>query len=109
MDYVESLSLLNQDLKISTTVPILGAFTYDVVQIFVRNKMDVLELAPSAPAVLKTDGLLWFSYPSENSGLDTDINSKEGWESLLQAGWKPGEHFELDNQWACLRFEFHQC
>ena len=106
--YVESLSLENQDLKISTTVPLLGSVEYDAVQIFVRNQLDVIELAPSAPAVLKKNGLLWFTYPSENSGLDTDINSDVGWESLIQASWDPVEQLELDDIWASLRFEFHK-
>ena len=69
--------------------------------------MDVLELSPGAPAVLKKHGLLWFSYPRENSGRETDINKKEGWEPLLQAGWQTTEHVHLDDLWACLRFEYN--
>jgi len=68
--------------------------------------MDLLELSPGAPAVLKKHGLLWFSYPRESSGRETDINKKEGWEPLLQAGWETTEHVHLDDLWTCLRFEY---
>ena len=105
--YMELLSFAYPDLQVSTTVPLEGSLKFDSVQIFVRNKMDVLELSPGAPAVLKKNGLLWFSYPRESSGRETDINKKEGWEPLLQAGWQTTEHVHLDDLWACLRFEYN--
>ena len=50
--YLELLSAKHPDLQVSTTVP-EGPSQFDAVQIFVRNRMDVLELSPGAPAVLK--------------------------------------------------------
>jgi len=103
--YMDLLSTEYPDLQVSTTVPERSS-QFDAVQIFVRNKMDVLELSPGAPAVLKKHGLLWFSYPRETSGRETDINNKEGWEPLLMAGWTSTLHVYLDDLWACLKFEY---
>jgi len=103
--YMELLSAKYPDLQVSTTVP-EGSSQFDAVQIFVRNRMDVLELSPGAPAILKKHGLLWFSYPRETSGRETDINNQEGWEPLLMAGWASTLHVDLDDLWACLKFEY---
>ena len=53
--YMDLLSTEYPDLQVSTTVPERSS-QFDAVQIFVRNKMDVLELSPGAPAVLKKHG-----------------------------------------------------
>ena len=50
---------------------------FDIALIFVRNQLDVLELAAAAVAVLKNNGSLWFAFPSKESQLETDLSESE--------------------------------
>ena len=74
------------------------------IQIFVRNRLDVMELAPAAPAVLSSDGILWFSYPRRTPNLETDIDSNSGWETLLNAGWRAVLEISIDETWSAIQF-----
>jgi len=77
---------------------------FDIALIFVRNQLDVLELAAAAVAVLKKNGSLWFAFPSKGSQLETDLSESEGWSTLVDSGWGKGESFRLDGDWATIKF-----
>jgi len=77
---------------------------FDIALIFVRNQLDVLELAAAAAAVLKKNGSLWFAFPSKESQLETDLSESEGWSTLVDSGWTKGEYFHLDIDWVTIRF-----
>ncbi|MEC7733923.1 MAG: hypothetical protein VX214_01255 [Chloroflexota bacterium] len=77
---------------------------FDIALIFVRNQLDVLELAAAAVAVLKNNGSLWFAFPSKESQLETDLSESEGWATLVDSGWTKGEYFHLDIGWTIIKF-----
>ena len=74
-DYVETL---RHDTALSPTLK--GKF--DWIQIFVRNKAELDELAPKAARALRPDSMLWISFPKGSSRIQTDLTRDKGWESL---------------------------
>ena len=55
---------------------------FDWVQIFVRSKAELEELAPKAAKALKPESMLWISFPKGTSQIQTDLTRDKGWESL---------------------------
>ena len=102
--YIDKITPLKEGATLSTVGELAAGKPYDFVQIFVRNRLDVMELAPAAPAVLSDDGTLWFSYPRRSPNLETDIDSNRGWETLLNAGWTAVSEISIDETWAAIRF-----
>jgi hypothetical protein len=74
-DYVETL---RHDTALSPTLR--GKF--DWIQIFVRNKAELDELAPKAAKALRPESMLWISFPKGSSKIQTDLTRDTGWESL---------------------------
>ena len=74
-DYVETL---RHDTALSPTLR--GKF--DWIQIFVRNKAELDELAPKAAKALRPESMLWISFPKGSSKIQTDLTRDKGWESL---------------------------
>ena len=102
LNYLETLRCSDSALNISTHSDSSGPF--DAVHVFVLNQVDVMELAPAAPAVLKKDGRLWFSFPNIEADKPTDISYEVGWQTMTDSGWSV---FQTTNQltgWSSLRF-----
>ncbi|MDP7628036.1 MAG: hypothetical protein QF530_09040 [SAR202 cluster bacterium] len=102
--YIDKITPLEEGVILSTVGELAAGKPYDFVQIFVRNRLDVMELAPAAPAVLSDDGALWLSYPRRSPNLETDIDSNRGWETLLNAGWTAVSEISIDETWSAIRF-----
>lgn len=83
--YVEEL---RHDTALSPTLR--GKF--DWIQIFVRNKAELDELAPKAAGALRPESLLWISFPKGSSRIQTDLTRDRGWEGVR----------ELDLKWITL-------
>lgn len=84
-DYVATL---RHDTALSPTLR--GKF--DWIQIFVRNKAELDELAPKAARALRPESILWISFPKGSSKIQTDLTRDKGWESLQ----------DLDLKWITL-------
>ncbi|MEC8891375.1 MAG: hypothetical protein VX426_06555 [Chloroflexota bacterium] len=102
--YIDKITPLKEGATLSTVGELATDEPYDFIQIFVRNRLDVMELAPAAPAVLSSDGILWFSYPRRTPNLETDIDSNSGWETLLNAGWRAVLEISIDETWSAIQF-----
>ena len=61
----------------------------DYVHVFARNTTKIAHFAPLALDAVRADGLVWMSYPKRSSGEETDITRDEGWNVVLNAGWRP--------------------
>jgi hypothetical protein len=55
---------------------------FDWVQVFVRNKAELDELAPKAAQALGPKSILWISFPKGISKSQTDLTRDKGWESV---------------------------
>ena len=77
---------------------------FDVVQVFVRDRADLDEVAETALEALKPGGILWMSYPKRSSRVPTDLSRDVGWDPLYEAGRGPVAAISIDEVWSGLRF-----
>jgi hypothetical protein len=98
--YLQALGPLPEGAEVAT----LGGETFDVVQVFVRNKADIDSHAGPALDAVRPGGMLWFSYPKKTSKVKTDINRDVGWDSLTSAGWECIAQVSIDDTWSAGRF-----
>ena len=77
---------------------------YDVVQVFVKDRLDVERRAAPALRALRRGGVLWFSYPKRASQVATDLTRDHGWDVVAQAGLRPVAQVSVDEVWSALRF-----
>ncbi len=98
--YVTALtSLLGQ-----ATIYTQADGTYDFVQAFVRDKVELYRYAPVAMQALKGGGLLWFTYPKKTSALKSDLSRDVLWQELSGTGMSPVTMIAIDETWSALRF-----
>jgi hypothetical protein len=53
---------------------------YDWIQIFVKTTAELESTYPALLMALKTESLLWISFPKGNSGIQTDLSRDAGWD-----------------------------
>ena len=73
---------------------------FDWIQIFVKNKAELDELAPKAANALKPESLLWITFPKGTSKLQTDLTRDKGWESLQQFDLKWINLISVNDTWS---------
>ncbi len=61
---------------------------FDWIQIFVRNKAELDELAPRAAKALKAESILLISFPKGSSKIQTDLTRDKGWEGVQKLDLK---------------------
>jgi hypothetical protein len=104
--YLTTLGALPEGVEVRTeakdTVGISGPF--DAVQLFAHSKADVDQFAPGAIRAVKSDGLLWISYPKKSSKIKTDIHRDVGWDAVVKAGFEGVSLISVDDTWSAMRF-----
>ncbi len=98
--YREQLGTLPPDVELATTLN--GQF--DMVHLFVKDKAEVDQYAPTAIQAVKPGGLLWISFPKKSSKVTTDISRDIGWDAVWNAGWRPVTLISIDEVWSAFRF-----
>jgi hypothetical protein len=81
--YITELSPLPPEVEMSEQLE--GQF--DWIQLFVRNKAELDELAPQVIEALKPDSLLWLSFPKGSSKVQTDLTRDKGWDAVQGLKW----------------------
>ena len=94
----------NMTLPSGSNISYMPYDLFDIALIFVRNQMDVLELAAASVAALKRGGSLWFAFPAKGSQLETDLSESVGWATLVDSGWSKNEYFDLNNGWTAIKY-----
>ncbi|MBR8744854.1 hypothetical protein [Nocardiopsis sp. MG754419] len=84
--------------------PIEGA-VYDHVHLFALDRGTVDREGPAVLAVMGPATLLWVCFPQRGGTIITDLTSEKGWDTLIDAGWRPAAQEPIDSDWAALRFE----
>jgi hypothetical protein len=92
-NYVDTLK---HDTALSPTLN--GKF--DWIQIFVRNKADLDELAPKAAKALRPESMLWISFPKGTSKIQTDLTRDKGWEILQKLDLKWVNLVSVNETWS---------
>ena len=73
---------------------------FDWIQIFVRKKADLDELAPQAAQALNPGSILWISFPKGISKSQTDLTRDKGWESVQSLGLKWINLISVNETWS---------
>ena len=73
---------------------------FDWIQIFVRNKAELDELAPEAAKALKPESMLWISFPKGSSKIQTDLTRDKGWDSVQKLDLKWVNLVSVDETWS---------
>lgn len=81
--YLAELSPLPPEVEMSEQLE--GQF--DWIQLFVRNKAELDELAPQVIEALKPESLLWLSFPKGSSKIQTDLTRDKGWDVVQGLKW----------------------
>ena len=92
-NYVDTL---RHDTALSPTLN--GKF--DWIQIFVRNRAELDDLALKAAKALKPESMLWISFPKGTSKIQTDLTRDTGWESLQKLDLKWVNLVSVNDNWS---------
>jgi hypothetical protein len=87
---------LRHDTAISPTLN--GKF--DWIQIFVRSKTELEALVPKAAKALKTESILWISFPKGASKIQTDLTRDNGWDILRNLDLKWINLISVNEMWS---------
>jgi len=90
------VDMLKHDTALSPTLN--GKF--DWIQIFVRNKEELDVLAPKAARALKSESVLWISFPKGISKIQTDLTRDKGWEILQKLDLKWVNLVSVNETWS---------
>jgi hypothetical protein len=86
---------------------------FDAVQLFVNGVEELRAMGPAAIKAVKTDGLLWITYPKggKTRGF-TDLPATPWWmkqdvlgETTAVTGYTPVAFVKIDDNWTALRFK----
>jgi 1-acyl-sn-glycerol-3-phosphate acyltransferase len=83
----------------------VAAAPADVVQLFAFDRAQLERDAPAALKALKPGGILWASYPSPESGRQSDLSRRHGWGVFNSARLTATTELSLDGSWDALRFQ----
>ncbi len=73
---------------------------FDWIQIFVRNKAELDELAPRAAKALKAESILLISFPKGSSKIQTDLTRDKGWEGVQKLDLKWINLISVNETWS---------
>lgn len=76
----------------------------DFVQVFARDSGELTRLAPPAMRAVKPEGVLWFCYPKQRSGVVSDLTRDAGWQMVYDPGWRGVASIAVDETWSAVRF-----
>jgi hypothetical protein len=73
---------------------------FDWIQIFVKNKAELDDLAPKAANALKPESVLWITFPKGISKIQTDLTRDKGWEEVQKLNLKWINLVSIDETWS---------
>jgi hypothetical protein len=90
------LNELKHDSEVS---PILSG-KFDWIQIFAKNKKELDSLVPKAVKALKSESILWLSFPKGTSKIQSDLTRDKGWEVLQGLDLKWVTLISVNENWS---------
>ena len=73
---------------------------FDWIQIFVRDKAELDALAPKATKALKSESMLWISFPKGTSKIQPDLTRDKGWDVLRDLDLKWINLISVNEMWS---------
>lgn len=81
-----------------------GPGLQDCVHLFVRSQADLRRLIKRAIPSIKSNGMIWISWPKKSSGVATDLGDNAVREIGLAAGLVDIKVCAVDETWSGLKF-----
>ena len=75
----------------------------DGIQFFVKNSDELADSLASLKLLLKTDTIIWVSYPKKSSGIKTDLEMTGSWDEAAKYGLGVVASISIDQTWTALR------
>lgn len=98
-DYLKSLEPLPAN-AICTTIP-KGDF--DGIQLFAKNKAELISSLKIIAPLLKADTIFWVSYPKRSSGIESDMKMGD-WNEMKEYKLQGVSSIAVNEKWAGSRF-----
>lgn len=96
-----SLSPLPQGAEVQTN----ASGTFDLVQVFVRNKADITQHVAAAIKALKPGGMLWVTFPKKTGTVKSDLSRDSTLQTINEStGWQGVSLIAVDDTWSAMRF-----
>jgi hypothetical protein len=94
--YVKELTPLPSGVTISADLK----GKYDWIQVFVRSKTELENMAPRAIRALRPESILWISFPKGSSQIQTDLTRDKGWNVLKKSDLKWITLISVNDTWS---------
>jgi len=79
--------------------------TYNGIQLFINNAIDLTVLLGTLKPVLKPDTIFWVTYPKKSSGIDSGLEMMGSWDELTNLGLRIVTSVSVNDTWTALRFK----
>lgn len=76
---------------------------FDGIQLFAKNKTELLSALEVIVPLLRSDTLFWVTYPKRSSGIESDLRM-EDWDELYALNLQGVSSISVDEIWAGSRF-----
>ena len=97
------LTLL-EPLPDGTTVSYEAKGSFDGIQLFVKNSIELAENLKIVVPVLRPDTILWIIYPKKASGIESDLEMMSSWGELAKYRFGGVAAAAVNETWTALRF-----
>jgi hypothetical protein len=99
-DYFDELGPLPEGVELAEHPQ--GSF--DFVQVFAKDKIELERFLPSALQAVRHDALLWIAYPKGGVKAGTDLNRDILWNLVAEHHFSGVSLISLDEVWSAMRF-----
>jgi len=79
--------------------------TYNGIQLFINNAIDLTVLLGTIKSVLKPETIFWVTYPKKSSGVDSGLEMTGSWDELTNLGLRIVTSVSVNETWTALRFK----
>ena len=76
----------------------------NILQVFIRNRLELEAKLDNLARKVKPDGWLWITYPKGTSKIQTDINRDIIWQYAKTIGLRAVHQMSIDSTWSAMRF-----
>ncbi len=101
--FADALAPLPDGVRVETAAK--GKDHYDVVQLFVKDSVELERHLKRAIGAVRAGGILWIAWPKKSAGVATDLTRDTLWALVQPEGWGPVASVAIDETWSGLRFK----
>ena len=99
--YARMLGALPDGVQIATE----PAGQYDVVLLFVRDRVELEHSLRLATKAVRGGGVFWIAWEKKARRGPDDLNRNSLWAAVQPSGWGPVTNVAIDEMWSALRFK----